>query len=124
MTIGSSHQVKNQVRDSIEQGFDTMHRVADTVTFPLAAVDGAIHGVARGVLNWLTDTHPEDKTKKKKKKCKPATPSPPPPNPYYIAPAPLPPDGYAQSYQYVCYYGHPPAHPPAPGVVTQPPPKC
>ncbi|XVF62467.1 hypothetical protein PTKIN_Ptkin09bG0010200 [Pterospermum kingtungense] len=44
MTIGSSSRVKNEVRDSIEQGFDAMHRVADTVTFPFAAVDGEGYG--------------------------------------------------------------------------------
>ncbi|WRX22496.1 hypothetical protein QQP08_014983 [Theobroma cacao] len=110
MTIDSSARVKNQVRDSIEHGFDGMHRVADAVTFPLAAVDGAIHGVARGVLNWLTDTHPEDR----KKKCKPGHAAPPPPpNPYYSAPAP--PSAYAQSYPYAYNYGYPPPPPPPPG---------
>ena len=112
MTIGSSAHVKNQVRGSIEHGFDTMHRVADNVTFPLAAVDGAIHGVARGVLNWLTDTHPEDR--KKKKKCKPGHGTPPP-NPYYYAPAPPPPSAYGQPYPYVYNYGYPPAPPLPPG---------
>ncbi|XVE82252.1 hypothetical protein DITRI_Ditri15bG0133200 [Diplodiscus trichospermus] len=126
MTIGSGTNVRNQVRDGIEQGFDAMHRVADAVTFPLAAVDGAFHGVARGVLNWLTDTHPEEKTKKKKKKCKPATPAPPvlAPNPYYIAPAPLPPDPYAQPYPYVCYYGYPHARPPVLGLPQPQPQPC
>ncbi|KAL6293012.1 hypothetical protein ACE6H2_001154 [Prunus campanulata] len=63
----TSHQVKNQVRDSFEQGFDSLHRVADVVTFPLAPLDGAIHGTARGVLNWLTDTHPGDRSNSKQK---------------------------------------------------------
>ncbi|ONI28070.1 hypothetical protein PRUPE_1G121000 [Prunus persica] len=60
----TSHQVKNQVRDTVEEGFDNLHRVADVVTFPLAPLDGAIHGTARGVVNWLTDTHP-DRSKSK-----------------------------------------------------------
>ncbi|XP_021822503.1 RNA-binding protein FUS-like [Prunus avium] len=63
----TSKQVKNQVRDTFEGGFDTLHRVADVVTFPLAPLDGAIHGTARGVLNWLTDNHPEDRSNSKQK---------------------------------------------------------
>ncbi|KAI5349272.1 PREDICTED: heterogeneous nuclear ribonucleo [Prunus dulcis] len=63
----TSHEVKNQVRDSFEQGFDSLHSVADVVTFPLAPLDGAIHGTSRGVLNWLTDTHPEDRSNSKQK---------------------------------------------------------
>ncbi|KAF3455670.1 hypothetical protein FNV43_RR00310 [Rhamnella rubrinervis] len=59
----TSYQVKNQVRDCIEQGFDSVHRVADVVTSPLAPLDGAIHGTARGICNWLLDKHPEDRSR-------------------------------------------------------------
>ncbi|KAF3456336.1 hypothetical protein FNV43_RR00986 [Rhamnella rubrinervis] len=59
----TSHQVKNQVRDCFEQGFDSAHRVADDVTFPLAPLDGAIHGTARGLFNWLLDEHPQDRSR-------------------------------------------------------------
>ncbi|KAF3456333.1 hypothetical protein FNV43_RR00983 [Rhamnella rubrinervis] len=59
----TSTQVKNQVRDCFEQGFDSAHRVADVVTFPLAPLDGAIHGTARGLFNWLLDEHPGDRSR-------------------------------------------------------------
>ncbi|KAH7516324.1 hypothetical protein FEM48_Zijuj10G0123000 [Ziziphus jujuba var. spinosa] len=51
-----------KARDSVERGFDSLHRIADVVTFPLASLDGAIHGTARGILNWLADNHPEDRS--------------------------------------------------------------
>ncbi|KAK9928248.1 hypothetical protein M0R45_025394 [Rubus argutus] len=59
----TSKEVKDKVRDSVERGFDKLHRITDTVTFGLAPLDGAIHGVARGVFNWLTDQHPQERTK-------------------------------------------------------------
>ncbi|KAK9928246.1 hypothetical protein M0R45_025392 [Rubus argutus] len=59
----TSKEVKNKVRDSVERGFDKLHRITDTVAFGLAPIDGAIHGVARGIFNWLTDQHPQERTK-------------------------------------------------------------
>ena len=55
----TSTQVKNQVRDSVEQEFYSLFKVADVTTFPLASLEGAIHGSARGFFNWLQDEHPE-----------------------------------------------------------------
>lgn len=105
----TSTQVKNQVRDTVEQGFDTLHRVADVVTFPLAPLDGAIHGTARGILNWVTDTHPEDRLNTKKNPLKGCVPAPAPgygpPSPHgNYAPPPSPP-----SYNYPAQSipGHP-----------------
>ncbi|XVF62468.1 hypothetical protein PTKIN_Ptkin09bG0010300 [Pterospermum kingtungense] len=86
------------------------------VTFPLAGVDGAIHGVARGLVNWLTDTHPED-NKKEKAKCGNAEPTP---NNHYYAPAPAPTQTFALPYPHAYSYGYPPASPPPPAL-QQPP---
>lgn len=49
----TSTQVKNKVRDKVEGGFDKLHGFADTVTFPLAPLDGAIHGTARSRYSQL-----------------------------------------------------------------------
>ncbi|KAH7513461.1 hypothetical protein FEM48_Zijuj12G0202300 [Ziziphus jujuba var. spinosa] len=98
----TSKQVKNQVRDSVERGFDSLHRIADVVTFPLAPLDGAIHGTARGILNWLTDNHPEDRSNghnhNNDHSNGPPPPGPPqyPPQPPYYPPQPYP--GYPSGY--------------------------
>ena len=59
----TSTQVRNQVWNNFEQGFNSLHKVADVVTFPLVPLHGAIHGTARGLFNWLVDEHPEDRSR-------------------------------------------------------------
>ncbi|KAF3455665.1 hypothetical protein FNV43_RR00305 [Rhamnella rubrinervis] len=58
----TSTQVKNQVRNNVEQGFNSLHKLADAATFPLARLDGASHGTARRTFSWLLDKHPEEKS--------------------------------------------------------------
>ncbi|KAF3455661.1 hypothetical protein FNV43_RR00301 [Rhamnella rubrinervis] len=102
----TSHQVKNQVRDCFEQGFDSAHRVADVVTFPLAPLDGAIHGTARGIFNWLVDKHPEDKSR-----CNNPNSGPQQPQNFQAPPQNYP--GQPQPYNYQAqpqYYPPPPQH--------------
>ncbi|KDP21774.1 hypothetical protein JCGZ_00561 [Jatropha curcas] len=91
-----AERVKDRVRDHFERKIDRLHRAADIITFPLAPLDGAIHGIARGALNWLTDTHPEEKPKPCNETCLPPQPQscfapPPPPASYAYPPAPSPP---------------------------------
>ncbi|EEF42348.1 arp2/3 complex-activating protein rickA [Ricinus communis] len=100
-------RVKDRVRDVVEQKVDTLHKIADVVTFPLAPVDGAIHGVARGLLNWLTDAHPDEDKPKPESKPSSNTYAPPPPPPYQGYPT-LPAPGYAPPSQYANCYPTPP----------------
>ncbi|KAF3456338.1 hypothetical protein FNV43_RR00988 [Rhamnella rubrinervis] len=122
----TSKQVKNQVRDNVEQGFNSLHKVADAVTFPLAPLDGAIHGTARGIFNWLLDKHPEDKShghnlnngSQWPQKCHPQPQNYPPQPQYYPPqqhnsyPGQPQPQYYPQQPQYYPpqpqnYFGHP-----------------
>ncbi|KAK8475465.1 hypothetical protein V6N13_065277 [Hibiscus sabdariffa] len=51
-----------QVSDSVEYGIDKLHRAADRfLVYPLAAVEGAIQGAARGVHNVATHKHLSDR---------------------------------------------------------------
>ncbi|XP_038985699.1 uncharacterized protein LOC120111842 [Phoenix dactylifera] len=68
-----SKQGKNYIRDGIERKFDTMHTVADALN-PCAGLDGVVHGVARGVSNWLLDKHPQEEDNA----CNPNNPAPRP----------------------------------------------
>ncbi|KAF3456339.1 hypothetical protein FNV43_RR00989 [Rhamnella rubrinervis] len=105
----TSTQVKNQVRDCFEQGFDSAHRVADVVTFPLAPLDGAIHGTARGVFNWLLDKHPEDRSRPNNPNSGSQQPQNHQPQPYNYQPQPqyYPPPPPPQNYPGHPYPGYP-----------------
>ncbi|GMJ12273.1 hypothetical protein HRI_004896500 [Hibiscus trionum] len=53
---------RNHVSDSVEYGIDKLHRVAEQfLVYPLAAVEGAIQGAARGVHNVATHKHHLDR---------------------------------------------------------------
>ncbi|UTQ50649.1 MAG: 30.4 kDa unknown protein [Plant associated soymovirus 1] len=51
---------KDRIRDWIERKFDKLHRLTDKL--PLGILDGVLHGTSRGIINFLTDHHPQ-KTK-------------------------------------------------------------
>ncbi|MBA0585404.1 hypothetical protein Gorai_016183 [Gossypium raimondii] len=54
----NQQQVRNHVSDSVEHGIDELHRAADRcLVYPLAAIEGAIQGAARGVHNVVTQKH-------------------------------------------------------------------
>ncbi|WRX22499.1 hypothetical protein QQP08_014986 [Theobroma cacao] len=93
------NRVRNRVSDSVEHGFDMLHRVADRcVIYPLAAAEGAVQGVARGVHNLVTHKHPSDR----------ATGDP---GRYFSKP---PDHAYGQPVGPCVCYGHPPAPAPPP----------
>ncbi|OMO58438.1 hypothetical protein COLO4_34638 [Corchorus olitorius] len=88
------NQVRVHVSDSVEHEFDKLHRIADRyMVYPLAAVEGAVQGVARGFHNLVTHKHPSDRL---------VTGRPPPAAPAYQHPV----------QPYVCY-GYPLPPPPA-----------
>lgn len=91
----TSEQVKDKVKNVVVGAFDTAHRVADVVTFPLAPVDGAIHGAAIGISNWLLDKHPGEEDK-----CGPPAPVPCNKNNSPSPPQPTPGSGVTNNTNY------------------------
>ncbi|XVE65525.1 hypothetical protein DITRI_Ditri08aG0006800 [Diplodiscus trichospermus] len=105
------NKVRNQVSDMVEYEFDKLHRVADRfMIYPLAVVEGAIQGAARGVHNFITHKHPLDRAAGDPagwRKCNSKPPA-------GFAPAqPVGPDGcYGNGYPVT--FAPPPPPPPAP----------
>ncbi|XVF66122.1 hypothetical protein PTKIN_Ptkin10aG0009400 [Pterospermum kingtungense] len=102
------NQVRNQVSDYVEYEFDRLHRrIADRMVYPLAAVEGAVQGVARGVHNLVTHKHPTDRATCNHCRCNCSS------KPHGFA--------FVQAVgPYECY-GYPPP-PPPPSAASLPPP--